>query len=421
MELRTLQLSQLKSHPRNPRRIEPEALDGLKASIEQFGYVEPIIWNERSGHVVGGHQRIKALSELGRDEAEAVVVDLSESDELALNVALNSRHIAGDWTPELAPILDELEDLMGDRFASLRLEHLRDDLSALAFSINAEDAGDVVEDEVPPTPVVPVTQPGDIWTLGSHRLVCGDSTNSELVLELTGGQKAALCFTDPPWNVAYGSSQHPSWKQRPIANDDLGDAFPEFCSSFCNAIRGAVQPGAALYLVMSAQEWPVIDATLRGAGFHWSSTIIWAKDSPVLSRKDYHTQYEPIWYGWQGDAPRLNPVTDRTQSDVWQIPRPRRSEEHPTMKPVELVARALTNSSGKGDLVFEPFAGSGTTLVAAQQTGRTCYAVELEPAYVDVICARWEALTGEDAVRESDGVTFSELKEAEPRGPTQAA
>jgi DNA modification methylase len=385
-------------------------MHGLKTSIEKFGYVEPIIWNARTERVVGGHQRLRALEELGHTEAEVVVVDLTETDELALNVALNSRHIAGDWTPELAPILDELEGLLGDGFTSLRLKRLRDDLADLQVHLDAVDAAGVEEDEAPPVPTEPVSRPGDIWVLGSHRLLCADSTDSERVLELTRGEQAALCFTDPPWNVAYGSSHHPSWRKRAIANDDLGEAFPAFCTAFCGAIMRATQPGAALYLVMSAQEWPTIDSSLRAAGFHWSSTIIWAKDSPVLSRKDYHTQYEPIWYGWQGDAPRLHPVPDRTQSDVWQIPRPRRSEEHPTMKPVALVARALVNSSVKGEIVFEPFAGSGTTLIAAEQTGRTCYAVELEPLYVDVICSRWQALTGRSPVREADGTPFSDLK-----------
>lgn len=412
MNLRRIDLHRLLPHPRNPRHIAPAALDGLKSSISTFGYVEPIIWNSRTDRVVGGHQRLRALQELGHTEAEAVVVDLSETDELALNVALNSRHISGDWTPELGPILTELESTLGDKFGSLRLEMLREDLADLQAGLNAVDAVSAVEDEIPPVPTVSVSRPGDIWVLGSHRLLCGDSTDSGRALELTGGQQAALCFTDPPWNVAYGTSQHPSWRRREIANDNLGDAFPAFCSAFCGAIQRATQPGSALYLVMSAQEWPTIDSSLREAGFHWSSTIIWAKDSPVLSRKDYHTQYEPIWYGWRGDAPRLHPVTDRCQSDVWEIPRPRRSEEHPTMKPVALVARALQNSSSRGDVVFEPFAGSGTTLIAAEQSGRTCYAVELEPAYVDVICTRWQALTGNSPVREGDGANFCDLKAA---------
>lgn len=156
----------------------------------------------------------------------------------------------------------------------------------------------------------------------------------------------------------------------------------------------ATKPGAAIYMAMSAQEWPTIDRALRETGFHWSSTIIWSKDTLVLSRKDYHTQYEPIWYGWSGDGARLHPLRDRKQSDLRNIPRPKRSDEHPTMKPVELIARALRNSSSRKALVFEPFSGSGSTLIACEVTGRVCRAIELDPAYVQVAIERWERFTG---------------------------
>jgi DNA modification methylase len=192
--------------------------------------------------------------------------------------------------------------------------------------------------------------------------------------------------------VAYGESSHPSWKQRSIANDNLGAEFPAFASRFSSVIADVLLPGAPIYMAMSAQEWPVIHAALTEAGFHWSSTIIWVKDHAVLSRKDYHTRYEPLWYGWKDGAARLTPLDDRSQNDVWEIPRPTRSEEHPTMKPVELVARALANSSKVGDRVFDPFLGSGTTAVAAEQTGRACYGIELEPKYVAVTLERLEGL-----------------------------
>jgi DNA modification methylase len=175
---------------------------------------------------------------------------------------------------------------------------------------------------------------------------------------------------------------------RGIENDNLGAEFPAFASQFCTIIAQSLIPGAPIYMAMSAQEWPTIDSALRVAGFHWSSTIIWVKDHAVLSRKDYHTRYEPLWYGWRDGAPRLVPLGDRTQNDVWEIDRPTRSEEHPTMKPVELVARALTNSSHVGDLVFEPFLGSGTTAVAAEQTGRVCAGIELVPKYTAVTLER---------------------------------
>lgn len=230
-----------------------------------------------------------------------------------------------------------------------------------------------------------------------HRLICGDCTDPAVVARLLGDEKAPICWTDPPWNVAYGSAfdqQRPDaekylgWKNRTILNDNLGDKFPEFVDKFAKIIHDALVPGGILYMAMGAQEWPTVDATLRVNGFHWSSTIIWTKDSLVVSRKDYHTQYEPLWYGWRDDAARVCEVTDRTQSDVWPIPRPKVSELHPTTKPVPLVERSLANSSRLGDLVFEPFAGSGTTCVAAERLGRRSAAIELAPEYAAVVIER---------------------------------
>lgn len=207
-----------------------------------------------------------------------------------------------------------------------------------------------------------------------HRLVCGDCTEPAVVARLMAGERAGMAWTDPPWNVGYGEgfrggNEFLGWKKRTIINDNLGDDFAPFVEKFARIIYDSLLPGAILYMAMGAQEWPLVDSILRSTGFHWSSTIIWAKDSLVVSRKDYHTQYEPLWYGWRGDAARLCQVEDRTQSDLWFINRPKRSDEHPTMKPPDLVARSLRNSSRIGAVVFEPFLGSGTTVVACEMVG----------------------------------------------------
>lgn len=213
-----------------------------------------------------------------------------------------------------------------------------------------------------------------------------------------------MVFTDPPWNVGYGAdieagNPHGS-RPRTILNDFMGtDDFKEFMVSAFRQMNESSKDGAMTYVVMSAQEWGNMMLALAVNDYHWSSTIIWNKDRLVLSRKDYHTKYEPIWYGWKEGSARLKPLEDRQQTDVWDIARPSRSDEHPTMKPVELVTRAVDNSSNRGDLVLDLFGGSGTTLIACEQTDRSCYMMELDPNYVDVIINRWETFTGETAVK----------------------
>jgi DNA modification methylase len=216
-----------------------------------------------------------------------------------------------------------------------------------------------------------------------------------------GRELAEMVFTDPPWNVNYGAVDKGNamgYKPRTIKNDFMGtEDFKNFMSSAFNCMNKASKPGAMTYVVMSAQEWGNMMLTLAQNDYHWSSTIIWNKDRLVLSRKDYHTKYEPIWYGWKEGESRLCPLADRKQSDVWDFERPSKSDEHPTMKPVALVARAITNSSKKGDIILDLFGGSGTTLIAAEQTGGRCRMSELDPKYVDVIVNRWEKLTGKKA------------------------
>jgi DNA modification methylase len=189
------------------------------------------------------------------------------------------------------------------------------------------------------------------------------------------------------------------YRVRKILNDNLHEnEWRDFVRQFCLNLKTNSVDGALIYLVMSAQEWPMVDANLRAAGFHWSSTIIWAKDRLVLSRKDYHTQYEPIWYGWNDSAARLKQVEDRKQSDVWFFDRPHNSDLHPTMKPVELIAKSLENSSEENSIVLDPFGGSGSTLIACEKTNRICHIMELDPHYVDVIARRYQKLTGDKPV-----------------------
>ncbi len=385
MEIINRRVSELIPYDRNPRKND-EAVKYVKASIEQFGFKVPIVI-DADGVIVAGHTRLKAAKELGMKEVPCIVADdLTPEQTRAFRVADNKTAEIAEWDIEL--LNTELLDLEANF-----------DMADFGFEINPP-TGEVSDDDfdadaVADAIVEPVTKLGDIWTLGRHRLMCGDSTDRETVDRLMDGAKADMVFTDPPWNVNYGASDHPSWKQRSIMNDSMStEEFKEFLDQSYACMAEASKDGGMIYVVMSAQEWGSNMSSLAEAGFHWSSTIIWNKDHLVLSRKDYHTKYEPIWYGWKEGAARLAPLEDRKQSDVWDFDRPTRSEEHPTMKPVALVARAVENSSKQNGIVLDLFGGSGTTLVASEQLNRTCYMMELDPKYCDVIVKRWELLTG---------------------------
>ena len=257
-------------------------------------------------------------------------------------------------------------------------------------------------------PVIPVSKPGDVWIMGKHRLLCGDSTDPTSFALLMTGVKATMVFTDPPYNVDYANSAKDKMRgtNRPILNDNLGDGFQDF---LLNAFKPTLSHcSGAIYVAMSSSELDTLQAAFRAAGGKWSTFIIWAKNTFTLGRSDYQRQYEPILYGWPEGATR-HWCGDRNQGDVWHFNKPRVNDLHPTMKPVELVERAIRNSSRPGDVVLDPFGGSGTTLIAAEKSGRQARLIELDPKYVDVIVRRWQEYAGAQAVRETDGVRFDDL------------
>jgi DNA modification methylase len=387
LEFKKIEISKLIPASYNPRKdLKPGDVEfeKIKRSIEEFGYVEPVIVNEDMT-IVGGHQRAKVLSALGFEEIDCVVISVDKTKEKALNIALNK--ITGDWDTEaLATLLNELDkESYNIELTGFEWDEAEKLLKTLGQDDNSAD--DDYEMELPEDPI---SKHSDVWLLGRHRLMCGDSTLSEDIKVLTEGKTVEMVFTDPPWNVNYGATDHPSWKSRTIQNDCMStDDFKEFMEKSFARMAESMVVGGMAYVVMSAQEWGSLMPALDDNGFHWSSTIIWNKDRLVLSRKDYHTRYEPIWYGWKDGAPRIHPLTDRQQCDVWDIPRPTKSEEHPTMKPVELVQRAIENSSKRGNFILDQFGGSGTTLIASENTGRTCFMMELDPKYVDVIVNRY--------------------------------
>jgi len=386
----------LRPDPFNPRRISDAELEALTRSIQEFGLVDPIIARRDDRTVIGGHQRLVAARRLGLDTVPVVFVDLSREQAKLLNLALN--RISGAWDQELlARLLSELEGTLG---VDLTLSGFaEDEISKLLKSLEARDKRDRpesfdLEAALEATRADPGVERGDIWLLGDHRVMCGDATDSADVSRLGSAQRASMAFTDPPYNVGYGhhGGAPQRGRRRTIANDALPpEEWEAFCRNWAKQLLDNVD--GALYVCMSTREWPTVSRVLDELGARWSDTIIWAKDRFVLGRADYQRQYEPIWYGWREGASH-HWCGDRDQGDVWTIPRPAESELHPTMKPLPLVERAIENSSQPNDLVLDLFLGSGSTVIAAERTGRVCYGMELDAHYCRIVIARWEAFTG---------------------------
>lgn len=397
MIIHDIDVNSIRLYKNNPRNND-KAVEAVAKSIKQFGFKVPLVVDENN-EIVSGHTRLKAAIQLGIQTVPCLIADDLTNEQIkAFRIADNKTSEFAEWNTELlAKELEDLKltdfDLSFTAFDLSECEKLMDSLKD--GSSEGENEDDNFDPELPEDPI---TQKGDLWMLGKHRLFCGDSTNQDDVAELMQDEQADMVFTDPPWNVNYGATDHPSWKSRTIMNDAMStEDFKGFMDSTFKVMNQFSKEGCMTYVVMSAQEWGNMMLTLALNEYHWSSTIIWNKDSLVLSRKDYHTKYEPIFYGWKDGHARLHPLDDRKQCDVWDIPRPKISELHPTTKPVELVVRAIKNSSNMKNIVLDLFGGSGTTLIACIDTDRYCRMMELDPKYVDVIVKRVINKIGSDA------------------------
>lgn len=412
MQIELLQIEKLIPYANNARNNE-KAVDKVAASIKEFGFRNPIII-DKNNEIIAGHTRLLAAKKLGLKEVPTIRADdLTAEQVKAFRIADNKTAEYSEWNFEL--LAQELEELkLADYDLSLTAFDLSEceKLLDLLKEVNNRNKDDDFDIELPEEPV---TKRGDIWLLGKHRLMCGDACSESDVAALMREDFADMVFTDPPWNVNYGATEHPSWKQRTILNDSMTtEEFKKFLDSAFKVMNKFSKPGCMTYIVMSAQEWGNLMLSLKENGYHWSSTIIWNKDRLVLSRKDYHTKYEPIWYGWSDGSARLHPLTDRQQCDVWDIPRPSVSELHPTTKPVELVVRAIKNSSNMKDIVLDLFGGSGTTLIACEETDRRCRMMELDEKYADVIVKRYIDKVGSDAdvfvLRDGEKIRYVDIK-----------
>jgi DNA modification methylase len=398
------QVADLVPYARNARQHPAEQIDQIAASMARFGFTIPMLVAE-DGTIIAGHGRLMAAAQLGLSEVPVMVArGWSEEDQRLYALADNRLAEIAEWDPEMLRL--EIEDLRTDfgieDFGLIGFS--ADDLADILPDALVETTGGLTDpDDVPELPETPVTRPGDVWILGKHRLLCGDSTVAADVEKVLGGVKPLLMCTDPPYGVAYD----PGWRNQAgaaktkrtgkVLNDDRADWRDAW----------ALFPGDVAYVWHGALHAATVAESLEACGFAIRSQIIWAKERLVLSRGDYHWQHEPAWYAVRKSG-KGHWAGDRKQTTLWQIPSKDQdaSTVHGTQKPVACMRRPIDNNSSPGQAVYEPFMGSGTTLIAAEMTGRVCYGIELNPAYVDVAVKRWQDFTGEVALLESTGQAF---------------
>ncbi|MBX2807838.1 MAG: site-specific DNA-methyltransferase [Cellvibrionaceae bacterium] len=397
-------LQRLVPYARNARTHEEDQIAQIAGSIAEFGFVNPILVGN-DNVIIAGHGRLMAAQQLGLEQVPVIVLShLNETQRKALVIADNKIAENAGWDEELLKLeLADLKDIGFDLdligFSDTELDQLLDDV---------EGTGQSDEDSIPEVEPVPVSQSGDLWLLGDHRLLCGDATNAQDLARLMDGGLADMVFTDPPYNVDYGNNAKDKMrgKDRRIMNDNLGNDFYAFLKAALSNMLTVTK--GACYVAMSSSELDTLQKAFRDAGGKWSTFIVWAKNTFTLGRSDYQRQYEPILYGWR-DGNDHYWCGARDQGDVWFFNKPVKNDLHPTMKPVELVERAIRNSSKTLDIVLDVFGGSGSTLIASEKTGRHARLMELDPKYVDVIVRRWQDYTGQQAMKESDHRPFDEV------------
>jgi len=406
VNIQKISISKINHATYNPRKNlkpgDPE-YEKLKRSIEEFGYVEPVIWNERTGNIIGGHQRFKVLVQMGAQEIDCVVVDLDPDKEKALNVALNK--ISGEW--DIPLLTDLLKDLDTNGF----------DLSLTGFDLpdlnKMFGVPDTKEDDFDAEKALseinePKTKVGDVWLLGKHRLICGDSTSPEVIAKLMDSQMADLILTDPPYNVDYEGGTGLK-----IKNDKMQDEqFLHFLLEAFKRMHEFSKPGAAAYVFHADSEGYNFRNAFKSAGYTLRQCLIWVKNQLVMGRQDYQWKHEPILYGWKEGASHAW-YADRKQTTLVEFDRPQKNPDHPTMKPVGLCGYFIKNSSKEGDIVLDSFGGSGSTLIACDQMNRICYTCELDPKYCDVIVKRAIDQFGNDGsvflVRDGQKIPYTDV------------
>ena len=398
MNIKTIPISKVHPATYNPRKdlkpSDPE-YQRLAKAVDKFGMVEPLVWNERTGNLVGGHQRFKILKQGGAKTVEVSIVDLDDKDEKALNLALNKQ--GGEW--DLVSLDVMLKELQASDFDMEITGFDTEDLNKYSPIF---DAGLTDEDAVPEPPKLPITKSGDLWLLGKHRLLCGDSGNPESIALLMDGQTGVLMATDPPYGINFEDAKYnPRAKHWKAIHGDLtvGPNLTQFIKHIVQVWWPHLAQDTAWYIWTAAMtEGAAAAAGLREAGLHIQAQIIWNKNQFALGQADYHWKHENCWYAFcKGTKHRW--FGGRAQSTVWELKKVSNSLYlHPMQKPVELYMIPIQNHTATGEIVCDPFCGSGTQIIAAEMSGRCCYGMEIDPAYVDIAVQRFENFTGQKGI-----------------------
>lgn len=408
--MQIVKTNKLKGNPSNPRVLRDDKFAKLKKSIEEFPDMlnkRPIVAvTDKDGKlmVLGGNMRLRACQELGLKEVPVILADdWTEEQRREFIVKDNVGYGEWDW------------DQLANEWDAGQLSDWGLDLPADFAAETTEGLTD--PDEVPEVPETPVTVLGDVWVMGKHRLLCGDSTITDDLVKLTNDQMMDIWLTDPPYNIAYEGKTKEALT---IKNDEMGDdQFRQFLRDACTAADTVMKPGAVFYIWHADSEGYNFRGAAQDAGWKVRQCLIWKKSSMVMGRQDYHWKHEPCLYGWKEGAGHLW-ASDRKQTTILEFERPSRNGEHPTMKPVALFEYQLLNNTKGGDQVLDSFGGSGTTLIAAEKNGRIARIMELDPKYCDVIVKRWQDFTGQKAIHEATGKTFDELAKTGTKQGTDA-
>ena len=407
MQIETLAIDRLIPYARNSRTHSDEQVAQVAASIREFGFTNPVLVDAEGG-IIAGHGRVMAARKLGMDKVPCIrLAHLTEAQRRAYVIADNKLALNAGWDEKMLAL--EFKDLQAMDFDIELTGFGLGDIDELLAELDATPEGATDADETPAVQADAVSQPGDVWLLGKHRIMCGDSTSADHVKTLLGGGMPHLMVTDPPYGVEYDAD----WRNKalradgtPIAGRAVGKVLNDDRADWREA--WALFPGDVAYVWHAGSRSHVVADSLVACGFNLYSLIVWGKNTLVIGRGHYHPKHEPCWYAvrkgktghWQGD---------RKQTTLWSIDKPQKSETgHSTQKPIECMRIPIENNSRAGDAIYEPFSGSGTTIIAAEQTGRICYAMELSPNYVDVAVRRWQQYTGKRAVHAETGREFGE-------------